>query len=146
MSKMETISKVSLELPSRIKLERRGARVELSTLDTSHKPTAPPPPTHTHTHHGKGQESLHPPERTSWPRKRCASAHPQQHCHLSRRCTKTRGTPKAAVNGHPQHYSQGIWVDEISCIIYRDLQILLSLVNSKNISMIWTCFILSKTL
>ena len=57
---METISKVSLELPSRIKLERRGARVELSTLDTSHKPT--PPHTHTHTTERAKKASTHPKE------------------------------------------------------------------------------------
>ena len=43
---METTSKVSLRLTSRINLGRRGARAELSTLGTTHNP----PPTHTHTH------------------------------------------------------------------------------------------------
>ena len=51
MSKIETASKLSLKLTSRIKLGRRGARAELSTLDTDHKhspstarkgPTIPP--------------------------------------------------------------------------------------------------------
>ena len=37
MSKFETISKVSLKLPSRINLGRRGVRAELWTLDTAHK-------------------------------------------------------------------------------------------------------------
>ena len=37
MSKIETTSKVSLKLPSRIHLGRRGARTELSTLDTDYK-------------------------------------------------------------------------------------------------------------
>ena len=37
MSKIETASKLSLKLTSRIKLGRRGARAELSTLDTDHK-------------------------------------------------------------------------------------------------------------
>ena len=37
MSKIETTSKVSLKLPSRMKLGRRGARTELSALDTAHK-------------------------------------------------------------------------------------------------------------
>ena len=41
MSKIETTSKVSLKLPSRIKLGRRGTGAKLSTLDTAHKP----PPT-----------------------------------------------------------------------------------------------------
>ena len=38
MSKIETASKLSLKLTSSIKLGRRGARAELSTLDTDHKP------------------------------------------------------------------------------------------------------------
>ena len=37
MSKIETTIKESLKLPSRINLEMRGARAELSTLDTAHK-------------------------------------------------------------------------------------------------------------
>ena len=37
MSKIETTSKVSLKLPSRINLGRRGAPAELSTLDITHK-------------------------------------------------------------------------------------------------------------
>ena len=37
MSKIETTSKVSLKLSSRINLGRQGARTELSTLDTAHK-------------------------------------------------------------------------------------------------------------
>ena len=48
MSKIETTSKVSLKLMSRINLGRRGARAKLSTLDTAHKPSptarkGPPP-------------------------------------------------------------------------------------------------------
>ena len=39
MSKIETTSKVSVKPPSRINLERRSARAELSTLDTAHKLT-----------------------------------------------------------------------------------------------------------
>ena len=51
MSKIETTSKVSLKLASRINLGRQGMRAELSTLDTAHKPPPPPTPaTHTHTH------------------------------------------------------------------------------------------------
>ena len=44
MSKIETASKLSLKLTSSIKLGRRGARAELSTLDTDHKPPPPSPP------------------------------------------------------------------------------------------------------
>ena len=46
MSKIETIGKVTLKLPSRINLERRRARAraELSTLDKAHKPPSPPLP------------------------------------------------------------------------------------------------------
>ena len=41
MSKIETTSKVSLKLHSRINLRRRGVRSEPSTFDTTHKlPTA----------------------------------------------------------------------------------------------------------
>ena len=47
MSKIETTSKVSLKLPSRINLGRRGARVPSSPLWTqpSSSPTAPKGPT-----------------------------------------------------------------------------------------------------
>ena len=38
MSKVETISKVSLELTTRMNVGRRGARVKLSILDIVHKP------------------------------------------------------------------------------------------------------------
>ena len=38
MSKLETTSKVSLKLPSRINLEKQGTRAEFSTLDTTRKP------------------------------------------------------------------------------------------------------------
>ena len=65
MSKMETTSKVSLELPSRINLERPGARVELSTLDTSpwaDPPPPPPPHTHTHTTERAKKALTHPKE------------------------------------------------------------------------------------
>ena len=37
MSKTKTTSQVSLKLPSRINLEKQGARSDLSTLDTAHK-------------------------------------------------------------------------------------------------------------
>ena len=37
MSKIETTSKVSVKLPSRINFGRQGERVELSFLDTPHK-------------------------------------------------------------------------------------------------------------
>ena len=37
MSKIETTSKKSLKLPSRMNLGRRGAHTELSALDTAHK-------------------------------------------------------------------------------------------------------------
>ena len=43
LPKIETTSKVSLKFPSRINLGRRGARAELSTLDTAHNPVPPPP-------------------------------------------------------------------------------------------------------
>ena len=38
MSKIETTSKVSLKLTSRINLGMQGARNELSILDTAYKP------------------------------------------------------------------------------------------------------------
>ena len=38
MSKIETTSKVSLKLTSKINLGRQGARNELSILDTAYKP------------------------------------------------------------------------------------------------------------
>ena len=38
MSKVETTSKVSLELTTRMNLERRGVRAKLSILDIVHKP------------------------------------------------------------------------------------------------------------
>ena len=41
MSKVETTSKVSLKLPSRINLDKQGAPAEFSTLDTAHKPPLP---------------------------------------------------------------------------------------------------------
>ena len=135
---METTSKVSLELSSRINLERPGARVKLSTLGTSHKPTPPSPPPHTHTH-------------KPWQRPRKPSPTQKNIMTKKKMCLRTSPTtlpsiPKMHKNQRHPYYPQRIWVDEISCIIYRDLQILLPLVNSKNISMIWTCFILSKTL
>ena len=43
LPKIETTSKVSLKFLSRINLGRRGARAELSTLDTAHNPVPPPP-------------------------------------------------------------------------------------------------------
>ena len=43
MSKIETTSKVSRKLTSRINLWRQGARAKLPTLETAHKHPPPPP-------------------------------------------------------------------------------------------------------
>ena len=64
MSRIETISKVSLKFTCRINLRRRGAHMHRA-LDLGQSPQPPnpppppppPPPTHTHTHPGKS----HPP-------------------------------------------------------------------------------------
>ena len=73
MYKIETTSKVSQKLTRKINLGRQGARAELSTLDTAHRP---PTARKGHPRPIKTHSAQEPPTRRTNPGRRGARAEP----------------------------------------------------------------------